>query len=141
MRNPGHPLTRSVLRGTRVTAVLVAVPAALLLAAGGAALADDPEARVETSVVSFGLLGPVGVVAVALGIVGMALGVLRQRRKARAAAVAAAPEPTAVADAAVAGTDVTAMAEAVLAEADLAEVELAQADKPTRPALTPHRRP
>ncbi|MFE0025382.1 hypothetical protein [Amycolatopsis sp. NPDC059021] len=132
MRNPGQPLTRSVLRGTRVTAALVAVPATLLLAGGGVALADDPDSRVETSVVSFGLLGPVGVVAVALGIVGMALGVLRQRRKVRAAEAAATQAENAA--------DVTAMAEAVLAEADLAEAELAQADKPTRPALTPYRR-
>jgi len=68
------------------------------------------------------VLGPVGLVAVALGIVGMTLGVLRQRRKARAAEVAApvaAPEPEAPGA-------VTAMAEAVLADTD---------NTPTRPFL------
>ncbi|MFI5606155.1 hypothetical protein [Amycolatopsis sp. NPDC051903] len=103
MRNPGHLLLRSTLHSAR-SATLVVLPAVLLLAGSGTALADDNVAREETSWGGFGMLGPVGLVAVALGIVGMALGVLRQRRKARAALVTAAapavvaPEP-AVADA------------------------------------------
>jgi hypothetical protein len=108
---------RSTLRTIRIAAV--AVPG-LLLVAGGVAHADTGTA---TSNASFGVLGPVGLVAVALGIVGMTLGVLRQRRKARAAAVAepAAPENV-----------VTAMAVTVLADVD---------NTPTRPILTPRPRP
>jgi uncharacterized membrane protein YgdD (TMEM256/DUF423 family) len=82
---------RYTLRSAR-TATLVAVPAALLLAGSSVAFADDGVARAETTSTGFGMLGPVGLVAVALGIVGMMLGVLRQRRKARAAA---APAPAA----------------------------------------------
>ncbi|WP_425548685.1 hypothetical protein [Amycolatopsis ultiminotia] len=63
--------------------------ASVLVFAGGVpAFADDGVARAETGSAGFGMLGPVGLVAVALGIVGMTLGVLRQRRKARAAALA-----------------------------------------------------
>ncbi|WP_328606335.1 hypothetical protein OG943_41430 [Amycolatopsis sp. NBC_00345] len=82
---------RYTLRSAR-TATLVAFPAALLLAGSSVAFADDGVARAETTSAGFGMLGPVGLVAVALGIVGMMLGVLRQRRKARAAA---APAPVA----------------------------------------------
>ncbi|SEP51802.1 hypothetical protein SAMN04489732_117120 [Amycolatopsis saalfeldensis] len=89
MRYPGHLLMRYTLRSARA-ATLVALPAALLLAGGSVAFADDGVARAETNSTGFGMLGPVGLVAVALGIVGMTLGVLRQRRKARAAA---APAP------------------------------------------------
>ncbi|HJQ47188.1 MAG TPA: hypothetical protein VJ870_12840 [Amycolatopsis sp.] len=55
---------------------------ALLAAGTGVATASETvDAATESS---FGLLGPVGLVAVLLGIVGMTLGVLRQRRKAQA---------------------------------------------------------
>ncbi|WIX79857.1 hypothetical protein QRX50_03385 [Amycolatopsis carbonis] len=91
MRNPGHLLLRSTLRSAR-SATLVVLPAVLLLAGSGTALADDGVVRAETPS-GFGILGPVGLVAVALGIVGMALGVLRQRRKARAATATALPTP------------------------------------------------
>src|SRR5689334_11311174 len=90
---------RSTLRGTVVVAL---VPAGLLLAGAGSAFADVTTVRADTNAESFGVLGPVGLVAVALGIVGMTLGVLRQRRKTRAAT--AVPEGPA-----------TAMAEAMLA--------------------------
>ncbi|QRP51206.1 hypothetical protein I6J71_39900 [Amycolatopsis sp. FDAARGOS 1241] len=105
---------RSTLRSAR-SATLVALPAVLLLAGSGTALADDNVAREETSWAGFGMLGPVGLVAVALGIVGMALGVLRQRRKARAAVATAA---------------------AVVAP----EAAVADAEDPTRP-LAPVRHP
>nr|WP_184784704.1 hypothetical protein [Amycolatopsis jiangsuensis] len=82
------PTSHSTSRAGRVLAVL-AVPAVLLLAGGAPAFADDGVARAETTAAGFGMLGPVGLVAVSLGIVGMTLGVLRQRRKARAAAAAA----------------------------------------------------
>ncbi|MEV7040183.1 hypothetical protein [Amycolatopsis sp. NPDC051061] len=114
---------RSTLRGLRAAAVVALVPAALLVAGGGNAFADVVTAQADSSTESFGVLGPVGLVAVALGIVGMTLGVLRQRRKARVAeaapAVPEAPGP------------VTAMAVTVLGEPDAT---------PTRPFLTqrPH---
>ncbi|MEU5257821.1 hypothetical protein [Amycolatopsis sp. NPDC021455] len=118
---------RSTLRGFRAAAVVALVPAGLLLAGGGSAFADATTVRADTNAESFGVLGPVGLVAVALGIVGMTLGVLRQRRKTRAAAALAAATTVAVE---VPGA-VTAMAEAVLADPDTA---------PTRPFLAqrPH---
>lgn len=127
MRNPGQTLLRSTLRGFRAAAVVALVPAGLLLAGGGSAFADATTVRADTNAESFGVLGPVGLVAVALGIVGMTLGVLRQRRKTRAAAALAAATTVAVE---VPGA-VTAMAEAVLADPDTA---------PTRPFLAqrPH---
>ncbi|MGW5748051.1 hypothetical protein [Amycolatopsis sp. NPDC003861] len=110
---------RSTLRGSRAAMVVALVPAGLLLAGGSAFAADTTTAQADTNVEAFGVLGPVGLVAVALGIVGMTLGVLRQRRKTRLAeaapAVPEAPDP------------VTAMAEAVLGEPDAT---------PTRPFLT-----
>lgn len=124
MRNPGQTLLRSTLRGFRAVAVVALVPAGLLLAGGGSAFADVVVAQAGTNADSFGVLGPVGLVAVALGIVGMTLGVLRQRRKTRAA--------TALTEAVPVVPDlpgpVTAMAEAVLADPDVT---------PTRPFLTP----
>ncbi|MCR6488649.1 hypothetical protein M8542_38050 [Amycolatopsis sp. OK19-0408] len=107
----------------RAAAVVALVPATLIVA-DGSAFADVTTTRADTSAESFGVLGPVGLVAVALGIVGMTLGVLRQRRKARSTeevveAVPVVPEVTG---------PVTAMAEAVLVEPDVA---------PTRPFLAP----
>jgi hypothetical protein len=73
----------------RVTAPLrssmraVAVVAVLLIVTATPATAQTVE--VDPGAVTFGLLGPVGLVAVALGILGMTAGVLRQRRKARTA--------------------------------------------------------
>ncbi|MFB9683101.1 hypothetical protein [Amycolatopsis plumensis] len=119
MRNPGRTLLRSTLRGFRVVVVLALVPAGLFVAGGSAFAAVTTTAQADTNVEAFGVLGPVGLVAVALGIVGMTLGVLRQRRKTRLAEAAPAvpevPDP------------VTAMAEAVLGEPDAT---------PTRPFLT-----
>ncbi len=121
MRNPGRTLLRSTLRGFRAVVVLALVPAGLLLAGGGSAFAAvTTTAQADTNAETFGLLGPVGLVAVALGIVGMTLGVVRQRRKARIAEAAPAlPEEK---------DPVTAMAEAVLGEPEAS---------PTRPFLTP----
>ncbi|SDY68438.1 hypothetical protein SAMN05421504_106377 [Amycolatopsis xylanica] len=96
MHNPVHLLMRSALR-----AVSGAALAAGLLVLGAGAANAQGAAAVESNSVAFGLLGPVGLIAVALGIVGMGLGVLRQRRKARAEAQAQAA---------------TGMAEAVLAD-------------------------
>ncbi|KDN18270.1 hypothetical protein [Amycolatopsis rifamycinica] len=115
---------RSTLRGSRAAVVVALVPAGLLLAGGSAFAAVTTTARADSNAETFGLLGPVGLVAVALGIVGMTLGVLRQRRKTRAAA--ALPEVTPVVPDL--PGPVTAMAEAVLADPDVT---------PTRPFLTP----
>lgn len=104
MRNPVHLLMRSTLPAARAAAV-IAIPVALLIAGAVPASAADTTSRSE---MAFGLLGPVGLIAVALGVVGMAFGVFRQRRKARAAAVAPAPVAPA--------QPVAAMAEAVLAD-------------------------
>jgi hypothetical protein len=125
----------------RSVAVLAALPAVLLGGAGVAAA--DGITRAEPDNVTFGLLGPVGLAAVALGVVGMTAGVIRQRRRAQAveettetaqaaeatsteAAEATRPVPTP--SPVPRHTDVTAMAEAVLAE------------ESTRPAATPARR-
>jgi len=109
VRNPVHLLMRSSVPAARAAAV-VAIPVALLVAGAVPASAAESTSRSE---MAFGLLGPVGLIAVALGIVGMAFGVFRQRRKARATAVAPAvssvpAQPTT--------PHVAAMAEAVLAD-------------------------
>lgn len=114
MRNPVHLLMRSALPAVRAVAV-VAIPVALLVAGAGPASAAETTPRSE---MAFGMLGPVGLIAVALGIVGMAFGVFRQRRKARATTAASAV-PTIPAPVQPVGQDVTAMAEAVLAEDDV----------------------
>ncbi|MBE8521640.1 hypothetical protein ILP97_29825 [Amycolatopsis sp. H6(2020)] len=116
---------RSTLRGSRAAVVVALVPAGLLLAGGSAFAAVTTTAQADSNVEAFGVLGPVGLVAVALGIVGMTLGVLRQRRKARAATAALADATTVVVEL---PGPVTAMAEAVLADPDVT---------PTRPFLTP----
>ncbi|HKS49495.1 MAG TPA: hypothetical protein VJT49_31170 [Amycolatopsis sp.] len=66
----------------RVSVVLVAV---LATNTGVAAAAENTTVQAKADTLPFGLLGPVGLAAVALGILGMALGVLRQRRKSQAA--------------------------------------------------------
>ncbi|WP_020662657.1 hypothetical protein [Amycolatopsis benzoatilytica] len=72
----------------RVLTVLATV-LAVLAGTTATAFADQGVARAETAA-GFGMLGPVGLVAVGFGIVGMALGVVRQRRKARAKVAEAA---------------------------------------------------
>ncbi|MEU3621562.1 hypothetical protein BS329_22025 [Amycolatopsis coloradensis] len=101
---------RSALPAAR-TAAVVAIPVALLVAGAGPASAAESTSRSE---MAFGLLGPVGLIAVALGIVGMAFGVFRQRRKARVATAI----PVVVTPMRSATPDVAAMAEAVLADGD-----------------------
>ncbi|WP_240691396.1 MULTISPECIES: hypothetical protein [Amycolatopsis] len=77
-----------VVAGGRVLAVLATVLVAAV-GTGATAFADDSVVRAETTSAGFGMLGPVGLVAVGFGVIGMALGVVRQRRKARAKALEA----------------------------------------------------
>ncbi|WP_235078925.1 hypothetical protein [Amycolatopsis orientalis] len=96
------PVREGFAAGRRSLAVaggrVLAVLATILVAAAGTsatAFADDQVVRAETTSTGFGMLGPVGLVAVGFGIIGMALGVVRQRRKARAKAIeAVAPAGT-----------------------------------------------
>jgi hypothetical protein len=95
---------RGALRGTRsvgrwaarvgrTAATLLVVPATmLLLSAQGANAAEttDVEARVP-----FSIAGPVGLAAVALGLGGFVLGLVRLRRRTLARPVEAAVEQTA----------------------------------------------
>nr|WP_245975591.1 hypothetical protein [Amycolatopsis palatopharyngis] len=67
----------------RTASVLILGVLASLATAAGTATAEQA-ARVEPNTVTFGLLGPVGLAAVVLGIIGMTAGVVRQRRRARA---------------------------------------------------------
>lgn len=83
MRNPDSEPARPLASALRRAAVLTTVSACLLVAGGGSAGA----VQAEPNALTFGLLGPVGFVAVAVGVLGMAAGVIRQRRKSRAAAV------------------------------------------------------
>ncbi|MGW4592503.1 hypothetical protein ACWEKJ_34740 [Amycolatopsis thermoflava] len=95
--------TVHVLRAGLVLAVLATATTTTGVAAA------SPATQAEPTGVSFGLLGPVGLAAVLLGIIGMALGIVRQRRKAQAEAVV--------------------------------PVVVETPEEPTRPALTPYRRP
>jgi hypothetical protein len=79
----------TVATGGRILAVLATVLVAIL-GTTATAFADDGAVQVETASAAFGMLGPVGLVAVGFGIIGMAFGVVRQRRKARAKAAEAA---------------------------------------------------
>lgn len=91
MRNRTTQVTRFSVPALRGGAVLLA-----FLATGtGVANAAEAQVTPATDAMSFGLLGPVGLAAVILGIVGMTFGVVRQRRKsaqAPAESVAEVPE-------------------------------------------------
>jgi hypothetical protein len=74
------PLVRLAVALLPVSAVVLTV----LVTGTGVANAADDTSQADAEISSFGLLGPVGLAAVALGVIGMALGALRQRRKAQA---------------------------------------------------------
>ncbi|GAA1975005.1 hypothetical protein GCM10009754_57720 [Amycolatopsis minnesotensis] len=57
---------------------------------GAGAASADTLAQGEPDVLSFGILGPVGLVAVVIGVLGMTAGVIRQRKKVAAEAAKAA---------------------------------------------------
>jgi hypothetical protein len=88
---------------------VVIAPAVFTVVVGGttAVAAEKGAAPVEADLTAFGLLGPVGLAAVALGIIGMGLGVVRQRRKSQAAAEAAnrSAEPPVVSESPAAPAD------------------------------------
>jgi hypothetical protein len=70
--------------------VLVVLPVALVVISAQVATADPTAADgVSAERFSFGVAGPVGIVAVALGLGGLVLGLLRHRRNAAARAAAA----------------------------------------------------
>jgi hypothetical protein len=66
--------------------VSVLAAAVLAMSTGVATAAQSAPVESDADIASFGLLGPVGLIAVALGVIGMALGAVRQRRKSQAAA-------------------------------------------------------
>lgn len=84
MRNSDTTSSRPSVRVLRGLALVAGVVTVMLTGAGTAAAAPA-----EANAMTFGLLGPVGLVAVVLGVLGMAAGVFRQRRKNRVQAVAA----------------------------------------------------
>ena len=73
MRNPIVFVVRLAMRVVRASVVLVAVPTGLLVLGARAAFAQGAgtTAHAGATTVTFGLLGPVGLAAVGLGIVGM----------------------------------------------------------------------
>lgn len=79
MRNPVRGWFSQVRCSLRRIGVVVVGSASLLVAGGGSAAAVSAQPNAMT----FGLLGPVGLIAVALGMLGMAAGAIRQRRKSR----------------------------------------------------------
>jgi len=85
VRNVRDLITTTVAR-VATTALAVA---AGLVSMSGAAFAGTGQAIAAPSATSFGLLGPVGVVAVGVGVVGMIAGTARRRRQALAESVAA----------------------------------------------------
>lgn len=78
MRNRSTQVRRSI--ALRVGTVLLAI-VATGTGVANAAEAQDAQVTPAVDTMSFGILGPVGLAAVILGIVGMALGIVRQRRK------------------------------------------------------------
>lgn len=79
----------------RAAAVFVFLPAALVVISAQVAAADPTTADgITAERFSFGVAGPVGIVAVAFGLGGLVLGLLRRRRTTAARAAAALRTPT-----------------------------------------------
>jgi hypothetical protein len=103
-----HAVRAWAVRVTRAAIALVALPVLLLVATAQGAAAQESD--IAEARVPFSIAGPVGIAAVVLGLGGLALGLLRLRRKTAQAettpmeAVAPAPPvtPAVVAPAAVA---------------------------------------
>lgn len=93
MRNRVRPLSRSSARAKR--GAVVVLMTVIAVATGAGAATASTLAQGEPDVMTFGILGPVGLVAVVIGVLGMTAGVIRQRKKAAAEAAKAAevPEP------------------------------------------------
>jgi hypothetical protein len=85
-------VTSKLVRMGVVLALVPTLAAAVLVTAAQPAAAADEQVAVESA--SFGLLGPVGIAAVALGFGGLVVGLLRHRRRDRVASAAVtAPMP------------------------------------------------
>ncbi len=86
-----------LLRGLLArTAVLTILPATLLAAAATAAAANPQAGSEADAHISFGIAGPVGIAAVAVGLLGVIAGLVRRRRSHldRARALTQAPAVT-----------------------------------------------
>ncbi|QWF79461.1 hypothetical protein [Amycolatopsis sp. CA-230715] len=92
MRNRVRPLRRANAQAKRGAVVVLVMVIAVVTGAGAASA--ETLAQGEPGAFTFGILGPVGLVAVGIGVLGMAAGVIRQRKKA-AAKAAEALEPVA----------------------------------------------
>ena len=77
-----HAVRAWAVRVTRAAIALVALPVLLLVATAHGAAAQ--EGNLSEARVPFSIAGPVGLATVALGLGGLALGLLRLRRKSQA---------------------------------------------------------
>lgn len=91
MRSRVRDLIGSLTRGIVTSAVLATAAMGALFAWAGSATAttDEQLAQTPSGVDPFGFVGPVGVVAVGLGLAGMIAGIARRRREVVANAAAA----------------------------------------------------
>jgi len=85
MSRPVREIASVIVR--RLTGATAVVP--VLAAVGGIARAADQDQASVQNPLTVTLLGPVGLVAVALGVLGMTLGLLRMRRRTRETATMA----------------------------------------------------
>jgi hypothetical protein len=91
----GVHTVRGLVAGTaRVAAVLALIPAALVAVAMDAGADPATTGDVATERFSFGVAGPVGIVAVVLGVGGLVLGLMRHRRTVAARVAAMAVQKT-----------------------------------------------
>lgn len=82
MRNRVVPVAaRTAAMTGKLVLVMVLAPVALVALAQSASAATLADGDVAATSVSFGLLGPVGIAAVALGFGGLVVGLLRHRRR------------------------------------------------------------
>jgi cytochrome bd-type quinol oxidase subunit 2 len=76
------------------TAALTFLPAVLLVGAATVASADPQASSEADARISFAIAGPVGIAAIAIGILGVVAGLLRRHRRQAASLRAVAQPPT-----------------------------------------------